>query len=114
MHRTDGTTVTYSFSHKPRVTYEGEKLIMTTTEAMVEYPLASLHKLTFASVTDDAISVPLAINPSLTDGEQRIYDINGHLIRTVSAGQTLTTTGLPVGIYIVHNKNVSYKIRVFK
>ncbi len=110
LHQTDGTTITYAFSEEPKVTYGGDTLVMSAVGVVVEYPLVTLKKLTFKEAQTSSIDTPLAI--TFANGPCQIYTIGGQLIRTVTEGSQITTSGLPTGIYIIRNNKTSYKINI--
>ena len=109
VHQKDGTTVTYSFSKEPKLTYHDDVLVMTTSDAVVEYPLQSLDKLTFVEGSTD-VEDHVAVALSQTDSPQQIYTLDGRLVRTVAAGKQLSVSGLPTGTYVVRTGKTSYKI----
>lgn len=82
---------------------------MSVAGVVVEYPLETLQKLTFTETTTD---VSLIITTTKADGPHHIYTVDGRLVRTVPEGSQLTTSGLPVGIYVIHNNKISYKINI--
>ena len=109
IHQNDGTTIGYAFSDEPKISYVGETLIMSAAGVAVEFPLETLQKLTFTETTTD---IPLIITTTKADGPHHIYTSDGRLVRTVPEGSQLTVSGLPVGIYVIHNNNISYKINI--
>ena len=110
LHQTNGTTVSYAFQDEPKVTYSGEMLVMTAAGVVVEYPIATLQKLTFTEAQQTSIGAPLVITPS--KGTQQIFSVSGQLIRTFPEGSQITTTGLPTGTYIIRSNNITYKINI--
>lgn len=108
LHQKDGGVVSYGFSEKPVVTYVGDNLHVETTRVSIDYPLASLEKMTFADVESN-----IDVLRTETTTDVRIYSVNGTLVRVAKAedgAASLNTADLPAGTYIVKNGTTSYKI----
>ena len=108
LHQKDGGVVSYGFSEQPVVTYVADNLHVETATVSIDYPLASLEKITFA---DEADRIDVLRTDTNTD--VRIYSVNGTLVRVAKAedgAATLNTADLPAGTYIVKNGTTSYKI----
>ena len=110
LHQLDGTTITYAFSEEPKVTYNGDTLVMSAAGVVVEYPLVTLKKLSFTEALPSSIETPLIVTSA--NGSCQIYTIGGQLIRTIPESSPIATSGLPVGIYIIRNNKNSYKINI--
>ncbi len=112
VHQKSGGTVEFAFSKKPVVTYSGGNVVITSTEAKVEYPLSDVQKFTFSEETDgvERIVAPANQLPQPT----YIYNVGGMLMRTLQPNKDGTTPatleGLPAGTYIIKNGTTKYKI----
>ena len=47
IHQSDGQIVSFAFTERPVVTYEGNDLVLTTTKTTVQFPIYLLKKLQF-------------------------------------------------------------------
>ena len=132
IHQTNGQTVNYFFIQKPKVTYAGDCLIMSTTENTVQYSLRSLRKIEFADVDDsaiiDGIQPSTAVKGLMFSFRQStinvanaeagscvlLYDAEGKCLAEQSVDEqgrcTLSTEALPRGVYVIQIGQTSYKI----
>lgn len=114
VHSKTGAVVSYAFSEKPVVTYDGDVLVLKTEKVSVEYPLSDLEKFTFGD-TESAVE---SISASGISGDRSIsiFDMSGRSVKTISADEgtdsdpRLLLNNLEKGIYIVKQGEVSYKI----
>ena len=112
VHQKSGGTVEFAFSKQPVVTYSGGNVVITATEASVEYPLSDIEKFTFKEATDrvERITAPANQTPQPT----YIYSVGGTLMNTLQPNDDGTTpatlNGLPAGTYIIKNGTTKYKI----
>ena len=101
-------TVEFSFSEKPKLVYDSDKLIVTTTQITVEYPLKEISQITFNGNENGVTSVQL-----INGNEPAIvYTIKGQKIRTMCTGERISISTLPKGIYVIEKKGESYKVIV--
>ncbi len=110
IHQKDGTIVTYGFSEKPVVTYTETGIHLSTTSVEVDYPMTALEKFTFSNGNQSGIG---DVTTEGTDGDVRIYNTNGVLLKTIRQNEgiaTFSTSDLPKGIYIIKNGKITYKI----
>ena len=101
--------VEFAFSEKPKLTYESDKLIVTTIQLVVEFPLKDVSQITFNGTKTNVNSV------HLTNGNRTaiIYTISGQHVRTIAKGENFNITSLPKGIYVINKNNrESYKVIV--
>lgn len=124
----DGTKVSYALSQRPKVTFSGEDLIITSVDSEVKYPLSQMSRFTF-EVTSGIDMVDVDgnnVTPFSFDGDTMlfpamdrdckvvIYNTDGKLMisREVKSGTTLTIPldVLNSGIYLVNVSGITYKI----
>lgn len=109
LHQKDGAVLKYAFSEQPSILPKQESIVVKTEKVQIEYPLARLDYFDF-SQSADAIGT-VSIDKPLRD--VTIYTLSGKLVKTSHAEegrQTVSTTDLPAGVYIVRNGNTSFKI----
>ena len=107
-----------------RITFENNRVVVTTTEGIFSYPIAILEKITFTtSDTETAIEALPEQTENLAykdgtltvkgDGFLRIYGTNGALvsIANVKEGANISLGNLPAGIYIVRMGDKTIKVR---
>lgn len=132
VHQTNGQIVNYFFIQKPKVTYVGDCLVMSTTENIVQYSLRSLSKIEFADVDDSAI-IDNVQHPTTNKGlifsfrkgsisatnaqagaKVLLYDTEGKCLMEKTADEqgrcTLSTETLSRGTYVIQIGQASYKI----
>lgn len=85
----DGKVTSFTFVRKPVVTYQGNELVLTTTETHVSFPLYLVQKV----VPDVNVSPPNAIDETSV-ATKPAFDFRGGTL-TVSGG----TPGAPIFIY---------------
>ncbi len=100
--------VEFSFSEKPKLVYESDKLVVSTNQITVEYPLKGISQITFNGNQNGINSV------QLTNGNRAaiIYTINGQQVRTIDTGERISISTLPKGIYVIEKNGESYKVIV--
>ncbi len=114
IHSKTGAVVSYAFSDKPVVSYDGDVLVLKTEKACVEYPLSDLEKLDFSDVASAVESI--SVSGISGDSNIRIFDISGRNIKTINADENtdnapqLLLNDLEKGMYIVRQGEISYKI----
>lgn len=106
-----GGVVSYSFSERPRLVFEGETLRLSAGSVTVEYPSADIQKYTFENTPSSVGSVSARLQEG---GDVKIYTTDGVLVRTAAAAKDGTRTfsldELPGGVYVVKSKSSTYKI----
>ena len=132
VYQTNGQVANYFFIEKPKVTYSGDCLIMSTTDNIVQYSLRSLRKIEFADVDDSAIIDgvrPSTANKGLMFSFRQstinvanaeagacvlLYDSEGKCLMEQSIDKqgrcVLSTESLPKGVYVIQIGQTSYKI----
>ena len=132
VYQTNGQVANYFFIEKPKVTYLGDCLIMSTTDNIVQYSLRSLRKIEFADLDDSAIID--GVRPSTANKELifsfrqstinvanaeagacvLLYDSEGKCLMEQSIDEQgrceLSTESLPKGVYVIQIGQTSYKI----
>lgn len=107
VHKKSGGVVSYAFSEKPVVTYSGDILVLTTSKAEVQYPIADLSKFTFEDNGTGIIPTTIVCKEA---GETKVYDTAGMLVKTIASDQPLLIDDLKIGLYIIKNNKTTYKI----
>ena len=108
-----GGVVSYSFSERPLLTFEGETLKLTASGVTVEYPVADIRKYSFEKNPTQVASPSARMTQS---GDVSVYTAEGVLVKTIAAGEkndarTLWIDDLPRGIYVVKSKSSTFKIQ---
>lgn len=123
----DGTTDTYLFSAKPEITFEGRKMLVTTTDASTSYRLKEIAQYFFSEVSEiesvEADEVRfVTIAPGIIDiisqspvCEVCVYDLQGRAVaakvKTENTTVHVDLTTLATGFYILNTPKHSIKIR---
>lgn len=125
---TSGETATFILEEKPRLTFTGEELMITSGEYETVYPLASLQRYTFKSVEASGMTQPADNTPTMTQtaGHMRLdgldpgtriktFSVNGILVASDVADSngsaTISVNNLPKGVYIIKYGDKSTKIK---
>lgn len=122
-----GQKIAYALSERPVATYSDNDLVLTTSEMVINYPLAELHKFTFG--TDEASSVIAHSAPVGKVAQQNgtlilsgfqagiqvaVYTIDGRLAfsgKTATNGTLeLSLRQLFAGVYVVKTGSLTHKI----
>ena len=120
----DGTTTTISFSEKPVIKFQSDKLVVHSDAVSTEFDrlkVARFNYVTDLSGVDgiDRSAVTIGNNGSTlylsglpTDSAIDVYSSDGKLLESVRAtgNHTIEISGLPAGVYIVSINGVSTKI----
>ncbi|MBE6318938.1 MAG: T9SS type A sorting domain-containing protein [Bacteroidales bacterium] len=120
----DGTTTTISFSEKPVIKFQSDKLVVHSDAVSTEFDrlkVARFNYVTDLSGVDgiDRSAVTIGNNGSTlylsglpTDSAIDVYSSDGKLLESVRAtsNHTIEISGLPAGVYIVSVNGVSTKI----
>ena len=129
VYQKNGQVVNYLFSEKPKVSYIGDCLVMTTKDQNVQYSLQNLEKMEFTEIAtgiDDATptadsallfsfrSGQVAVSHAQPGTKVTLFDTDGKTVSQQTVGDsgaaTLSTQSLPRGTYIVQVGDTSYKI----
>lgn len=111
---TDGTTPTFVLADKPVVTFPGSDVAFTTGEATVEFDRSRVVNMEFEDVAmgvdtmtdeDDFRYIGGVISAA---GRISVYTLDGTLC--LSGNDTLPTTDLPAGAYVVKTSGHAVKI----
>ena len=94
---------------KPVATYEDNVLVITTSSATLRFALSDIEHVSFADSEDTSVE-PITIS-NLDAGENRVYDLQGKLVKVFPVGESVTISALSSGIYIIKNNLTTYKIQ---
>ena len=109
----DKSTVLFALAEKPVTTFSDNKLVIKTSTATVEYPLADILRYTYEGVeteSDNSVLVKQEDNKlsldNLTAGtEVRLYNSSGRLLDILKShgtdAFTISIASRPQGMYIV-------------
>ena len=114
----DKSTVLFALAEKPVTTFSDNKLVIKTSNATVEYPLADILRYTYEGVetgietieSENSVLVKQEDNKlsldNLTAGtEVRLYNASGRLLDILKSNGTdavtISITSRPQGMYIV-------------
>lgn len=128
----NGGTISYPLSERPEVTQSGDKLVVTTTTAAVDYPKTGVVKFT---LTDEG-GAPSGVESVSADSKAGAFTRHGDVVelsgfrpgsvvgvytvggQTVTSGRvggdgaySLDLSGLGAGIYIVSTESITFKIK---
>lgn len=127
----DGKVTSFTFARKPVVTYEGNELVLTTTETQVSFPLYLVQKV----VPDVNVSSPNAIDETsvatkpafafrggtltVSGGKPGapifIYDLQGILVLQqrldINGCATISTHQLGSNVYVLKASHITFKFR---
>lgn len=124
--QSDGQVLTISLNDEPRTTYSDGNLIITSSKAMVTFPLEKVRRYTYESMVD-GIDEPKTVRAAISkDGETLtltglkphtsiyLYNVSGQLLRNIDSGDqpkvVVSVSQLPYGVYVVKANDVTYKI----
>ena len=122
-----GEKVYFDLAERPRTTFEGSNLVITTTTLTVSYPLEQVLRYTYelppSGIENVNLSKPVHIShrddalylENLKPGIRiQLFTTDGKLLATEQADgrQTITISlaQCPAGIYIVKANDVTYKM----
>ena len=123
--QTDGQVTTINLNEEPVTTYSEGNLIITTTKAVITYPLEKVAKYTYVSTegieTIDAMNTKFSLDgetlyfSGLKQGtEIAVYASSGQMMRKVKTGRlnstTVSVSGFAPGMYLVKVNGLTYKI----
>ncbi len=123
----DKSTVLFALAEKPVTTFSDNKLVIKTSNATVEYPLADVLRYTYIGVetgienieSDNSVLVKQEDNKlsldNLTAGtEVRLYNSSGRLLDILKSNGTdavtISIASRPQGMYIVKCGNETIKL----
>ena len=129
IHQKNGTVITFAFMEKPKVTYSGSDLVLTTTKTSVTYPVYLLQKIVFDINWDELTGIEktevkadaqfrfngtsLLVSGEVPGSTLSIYDMKGVLVGQYGlddSGCTAISLGhLAEGIYLVRTKSFTFK-----
>lgn len=123
----DKSTVLFALAEKPVTTFSDNKLVIKTSSATIEYPLADIQRYTYEGVetgienieSDNSVLVKQEDNKlsldNLTAGtEVRLYNSSGRLLDILKSNGTdavtISIASRPQGMYIVKCGNETIKL----
>ena len=128
--RLDGTKLGFLFVDEPKITCDADILVLKTSSATVEFPIAELKRLYFS---DDIVTGVGAANAGITSEIIRatrngaelsgfaagtpvtVYNLSGKSLRQLNVEQdgtlTVNLSTLPQGTYIIKAKKSTLKIQ---
>lgn len=110
LHQKNGADISVLLSEKPVAKYEGSEFVITTksNDATLRFMLSALDRITYEDITTAVKDFCVVSKDS---GPSQVFDLNGRLIMTISEGEAVEAAALAKGIYVIKNKNYSYKIQ---
>ena len=108
VHQRKGSPVEVLLSEKPVAVYKANELVVTTTTFTFRFPLSNIDYVTYEQTP---VKVQSVVSTSNDDSPNRIFDLNGRMLKSFSAGTPLQLDDLPSGTYIIKNNNASYKFK---
>ena len=123
----DGTKVAYALADKPKVTFTGTDLVITSNGIEVNYALENMVRFTYEDFSQTGITnlkngeISFKLNgeallfPSLkANSTVSVYSANGTLVfkKTVSKDgeYSFPISNLKAGVYMVNVNGLTYKI----
>jgi len=123
----DKSTVLFALAEKPVTTFSDNKLVIKTSSATIEYPLADIQRYTYEGVetgiesidSDNGVLVKqeknkLSLANLKAGAEVRLYNSSGSLLKIVKSNGTepvvISLSSRPQGVYIVKSGNETIKL----
>ena len=114
----DGSRVAYYLESRPKVTFSGSDLCLSTFDVEVSYPFDEVHKYTFEIVDPTAVSAPSGGSSAVqvhSDGvrfsglssgaEVSVYAADGRRVLVRRAGSdgscSVSLEAMPAGVYVI-------------
>lgn len=110
----DGDTPSYTLTQKPKVTFSGDNMLVTTEETEVTYNRADIAKMEFTEDSSAGIEVTEEENFSYMEdmitcrGGIVVYGLDGSV--RAEGNDNLSISHLSSGIYIAKTKHHTVKI----
>lgn len=123
----DKSTVLFALAEKPVTTFSNNMLVIKTSSATIEYPLADIQRYTYEGVetgiesieSDNSMLVKqekdkLSLRNLKAGEEVRLYSSSGSLLQIVKSNGTepvvISLSSRPQGVYIVKSGNETIKL----
>ena len=123
----DKSTVLFALAEKPVTTFSDNKLVIKTSSATIEYPLADIQRYTYEGVetgiesieSDNSMLVKqekdkLSLANLKAGAEVRLYNSSGSLLQIVKSNGTepvvISLSSRPQGVYIVKSGKETIKL----
>ncbi len=102
----DGTTMSYQLSADPVITFDGDNLVLETTEDELTAPYKKVISFAYTGVSTGVGKVAATGNSAPAS----VYTADGKLVKNIRKGEVLNTEELPQGVYIVKSGKNVHKI----
>ena len=106
----NGSKTFFTFADHPKLTYQDDKIILTTVSNSIEFSVNDLLKITFE---ETSTKVQNLLVTSIGEDRLYIYNMLGDLIKVCKADRQhqilFLTQDLPNGLYVIKGKNKTYK-----
>lgn len=122
----NGEKVYYNLEERPKTTFSGGKVVITTSKLEVNYPLEQLLRYTYENVSSevainstDNIRISqdgnvLTLENLKSKTSVLLFSMDGKLLETHQAQSghplSISLDAYPIGIYIIKANGVSYKM----
>lgn len=104
----DGTTLSYQLSDDPVITFDGDNLVLVTTNDELTAPYRKIIYFAYTGVSTGVGKVAVSGKSAAAS----VYNADGKLVKKLRKGEVLNTEQLPQGVYIVKSgKNVHKIVR---
>ena len=103
LHHADGTTTDVQLLTQPRVTFENDKLLITSTVLNMEYPKEDILRFTYKGKTTTGIAIPKAETEYSRVGDQLVF----RNISTDAQIPIYTVSGIRVPVTISRSANTA-------
>lgn len=104
----DGTILSYQLSDDPVITFDGDNLVLTTTDDEFTAPYRKIISFSYTGVATGVEKVTVSGKSAAAS----VYTTDGKLVKKIRKGEVLSTKQLPKGVYIVKSgKNVHKIVR---
>ena len=127
VYRNNGKIEYFAFASKPKVTYQGDCLVMKLGDSVVQYSLRGLTKIAFGNAPTGMAGGPLSegmtfrfeknqisITNAVSGAAVKVYNGKGMMVRLLKTDnngrQTVSLESLPSGAYMIQIGNTSYKV----
>lgn len=110
----NGSTITYKLDKKFVLTFADTKIVMEAEGVKAEYELEDINNFEQNNITNSETDAIGCITTTNTNGAVVIYDLNGRVVRSISADNNkqaqFLLSDLKEGVYVIKNGVTTYKI----
>lgn len=123
----NGTSIEFSYDARPQISYNGNNLVLTTTDNVISYSLSQVRKVTFdydQTEGTEQVATPtsfriqdgrIVVSGSESDALLHIYRMDGSQLGTYrldgSGGTTIDISIYPPSTYLLKVENITYKFQ---